>query len=215
MKRALLVLLVFSAAACSRPEPPAPPDLSQKPLWEIEAMAKAEDPGAIAELARRSEAVAYAETVRLREARTAFEAAIASGDETRISALADADNPFALHYEAEKLLGSDQPSVRSQGFAMMEAAAEAGSPDAMVWVGYRMAQGADGYPWKPNSGLLMVQDAARTGHAEAMYTLGLIYSEGPMADPAQAEEWMRKAADAGSAPAADALRRMGRPAGTP
>ncbi|MDZ4762621.1 MAG: hypothetical protein SGJ21_16285 [Alphaproteobacteria bacterium] len=150
---------------------------------------------------------------KLAEARIPFGAAVASGDDARVFELADAGNPLALFYRAEKRLASDKAYEKQEAFADMEAAAEAGSPDAQLWVGFRMAQALEGYPWKPNSGIMMVERAAVQDHLEAMYTLGDLYAQdAPMQDLAKARFWYGKAADAGHMAARDAVARMDREA---
>src|SRR5690606_36260207 len=129
---------------------------------------------------------------------TAFDAALAAGDEEALNLLADEGNGWALHRRALQRLESGDRALERAGFGDMENAADLGHPDSQLWVGLRMAHGRDGYPLKPNSGLMMIERAAKQGHADAMVSLAQLY-EGDqfMADPKKALDWYGKAADAG------------------
>jgi localization factor PodJL len=178
------------------------------PKPETETVQPAADAAAEAEAD-----AALAESQRLEAARTEFQAAVAAGDDDRIFALADEGNPFALFYRGEARLKSDLQYEQQEGFKDMEAAADAGSPDAQLWVGLRMAKGMDGYSYKPNSGLMMVEKAAKAGHGEAMYALGELYESGLMHDIDKAKDWYGKAAVAGVEKAKEALAGLEAPAG--
>lgn len=161
------------------------------------------------ELERRRQGHILEEAEKRAAARTAFQAAVASGDINRIFDLADRNNPFALFFRAEQRLASDDPYLQNEGRRDAEAAASAGDPDAQLWVGYRMSQGIEGYPWKPSSGLRMVEQAANQGDAQAMYVLGQLYEQdAPMQNLTLAREWYERASRAGVAEAKEALAGM-------
>lgn len=194
--------------ACSQPSDPVKNVMTETDE-DLSLASDAGDVDAKLELERRRQAHILAETEKRAAEKTAFRAAVASGDDRRIYDLADSGNPYALFFRAEERLASDDPYLQEEGRHDAEAAASAGSPDAQLWVGYRMSQGIEGYPWKPNSGLRMVEKAANQGHPQAMYVLGQIYEQSaPMQDLALAREWYARAAQAGVAEAKEALAGM-------
>ena len=200
--------LCFLFLACSQPSEPIR-NLASETDENLTRASEAGDPNAQLELERRRQAAILEEAERREAARTAFQAAVASGDDGRINDLADRKNPFALFFRAEQRLASENPYLQEEGRLDAEAAASAGSPDAQLWVGYRMSQGIEGYPWKPNSGLRMVEKAANQGHPEAMYMLGQLYEQNaPMQDLTLARDWYQRAAQAGVKEAKEALAGM-------
>jgi TPR repeat protein len=197
-------------SACSDP-PAQERDFSKESDEVVSAASAAGDRGAQIEQTRRDQARLLEEANRKAQEQTAFQAAVASGDDTRIFALADQGNPYALFYRAEQHLSSGDPGMWSLGRADAEAAAAGGAPDAQLWVGYRMSQGMEGYPWKPSSGLRLVEQAAKQGHAQAMYTLGQLYEQdAPMQDLKLARDWYTRAAAAGVTEAKEALAGLDR-----
>lgn len=183
--------LALALAACGGGKAAAPkaPDLSTMDKAAISKLADDGDEAAKAELDKRQRA----------EWKKEFDAALAAKDEDKITALADAGNPDALHHHAENLLASQEPPLQRAGFEEMEAAADKGQPDAQLWVGEKMAWGTNGYPWHPASGMKMVEKSALQGNADAMFALAELYfADQPMGDKAKAKEWYEKAAAAGN-----------------
>jgi TPR repeat protein len=89
--------------------------------------------------------------------------------------------------------------LQQGGFEDMEAASEAGLPEAQLWVGQRMAFGKDGYKLQPSSGLKLMEKAAAAGNLEAILAVAGMYAQDAyMADKTKAREWYRRAADKGS-----------------
>ncbi len=187
-------ILALAAAALLVACAPSKPVASQPGVVEDPAVAAA-----------RAEAEAAAK--KLADAKSAFEAAKA--DPETLKALIDAGNPWAIYNRATDELASQDAAQKQLAFRDMEDAADAGVPDALLWVGQRYAEGSDGYPWKPNSGIIMVTRAADAGHAQAMYVLGFLYEKpGPMHDLAKARDWYEKAKAAGWKDAETALAQM-------
>lgn len=150
-----------------------------------------------------------AETDKLAALKPTFDAALATGDPLKVSELADAGNAWALHHRALERVKSHDFMLQQGGFEDMEAAAEAGLPEALVWVGRRKAYGVEGYKLQPNSGLMMMERAARRGNIEAMVAVGEMYEQDAyMQDTAKARSWYERAVAVGSTQAKDALARM-------
>lgn len=191
---------------------------------KLERLSSAGDQKAVAERARRSQAAEAgraAETARLAAekatadaaaeaaGKTAFDAAKAANDNARLEELASAGNHRALFWRAQLRLGSDDSGTKQAGYDDMNAAADMGDADALMWVGFRRAQGIEGYPWNPSTGLQMVERSANLGNRDAMYAAGQIREyAGPLQDLAKAREWYQKAADAGSDAAKSRLAEM-------
>ncbi len=196
---ALVLAPVVLLAACG----PA----TEGPLADIEAKtaaAAAIDPKATAEAAKDK-----ADTEALAAAKPAFAAALATGDPMAVDDLADAGNAWALFHRGKTRLESHDFMLQQGGFEDMEAAAEAGLPEALMWVGRRKAYGVDGYKLQPNSGLMMMERAARRGNVEAMFAVGEMYEQDAyMNDTKKARDWYTRAAEAGSAEAKAALARI-------
>lgn len=162
------------------------------------------DPKAAAEAAKDK-----AETEALAAAKPAFDAALATGDPVAVDDLADAGNAWALFHRGKARLESHDFMLQQGGFEDMEAAAEAGLADALIWVGRRKAYGLEGYKLQPNSGLILMERAARRGNVEAMVAVAEMYEQDAyMNDAKKAREWYTRAAEAGSAEAKAALGRM-------
>ncbi len=169
------------------------------------AAAAAIDPKAAAEAAKDK-----AETDALAAAKPAFDAALATGDPLAIDGLADAGNAWAHYHRGKERVASHDFMLQQGGFEDMEAAAEAGLPEALMWVGRRKAYGVEGYKLQPNTGLIMMERAARRGNLEAMVAVGEMYEQDAyMHDAKKARDWYGRAAEAGSTQAKDALARMG------
>lgn len=170
---------------------------------EAEALA-ALDPKAAAEAAKEK-----AETDKLAAQKPAFDAAKAAGDAAKIDELADGGNAWALHHRAVERIASHDFMLQQGGFEDMEAAADMGLADALMWVGRRKAYGVEGYKLQPNSGLMMMERAARRGNLEAMVAVAEMYEQDAyMNDAKKARSWYERAAEAGSAQAKEALTRM-------
>lgn len=171
---------------------------------EAAAAAAAIDPKAASEAAKDK-----AEADKLAALKPAFDAALASGDPLKIDALADGGNAWALHHRALERVKSHDFMLQQGGFEDMEAAADQGLPEALMWVGRRKAYGVEGYKLQPNSGLMMMERAARRGNVEAMVAVGEMYEQDAyMHDTAKARSWYERAVAAGSTQAKDALARM-------
>lgn len=132
----------------------------------------------------------------------AFEAARAAGDVIQLEELANTGNVHAQYDRALKRLASEDYMLQQGGFEDMEAASEAGLPEAQLWVGQRMAFGKDGYKLQPSSGLKLMEKAAAAGNLEAILAVAGMYAQDAyMADKTKAREWYQRAADKGSAEA--------------
>ena len=193
-----VAVLALTLAACG--------GATDGPSAETEAAeaVPALDPKAAAEAAKDKE-----ETDKLAALKPTFDAALATGDPLKIDELADGGNAWALHHRALERVKSHDFMLQQGGFEDMEAAAEAGLPEALVWVGRRKAYGVEGYKLQPNSGLMMMERAARRGNIEAMVAVGEMYEQDAyMHDTAKARSWYERAVAAGSAQAKDALARM-------
>lgn len=161
-----------------------------------------EDPAAAA-----AKAQAEADAKKLADAKVAFDAA--AGDAEKLHMLEDTLNPWALHRRATERMASQEPGLQQLAYQDMEDAAQAGVPEALMWVGERYAEGKDGYPLKPNTGIIMVTKAAEQGHPQSMYVLGNLYAQaGYMHDMDKAREWFTKAKAAGWKDAEAALAKM-------
>lgn len=162
------------------------------------------DPKAAAEAAKDRE-----ETDKLVAQKPAFDAALAANDADTLDNLADGGNAWALHHRAMQRIESHDFMLQQGGFEDMEAAADHGLPEALVWVGQRKAYGKDGYKLQPNSGLMMMERAARRGNLEAMLAVASMYEQDAyMHDAKKARAWYERASEAGSQGAKDALVRM-------
>jgi TPR repeat protein len=162
------------------------------------------DPKAAAEAAREK-----AETDKLAAQKPAFDAALAANDTAAIDDLADGGNAWALHHRAKQRIESHDYMLQQGGFEDMEAAAELGLAEALVWVGQRKAYGKDGYKLQPNSGLMMMERAARRGNLEAMLAVAVMYGQDAyMHDARKARDWYKRAAEAGSAEAREVLSQL-------
>jgi TPR repeat protein len=134
----------------------------------------------------------------------------AGSDETRIGALADNGNGYALLHRAQNHLSSQDYGQQQDGFSDMEAAAGKGVAEAQLWVGQKMAYGTDGYPWKPSSGLIMIEKAASQGNIDAIMAAGLMYEQdGLMRNLEKAKAWYQRGADLGADKAKQALAKLG------
>lgn len=166
--------------------------------------AAALDPKAAAEAAKEK-----AETDKLAEQKPAFDAALAANDADALDSLADGGNAWALHHRAKERIASHDYMLQQGGFEDMEAAADLGHAEALVWVGQRKAYGKDGYKLQPNSGLMMMERAARRGNIEAMLAVAVMYGQDAyMHDAKKARDWYKRAAEAGSAEAKDVLSQL-------
>lgn len=162
------------------------------------------DPKAAAEAKRDKE-----ESEKLAAQKPAFDAALAANDAEALENLADAGNAWALHHRAVQRIASHDFMLQQGGFEDMEAAADHGLPEALVWVGERKAYGKDGYKLQPNSGLMMMERAARRGNVEAMLAVASMYEQDAyMHDARKARDWYQRASEAGSTVAKDALTRL-------
>lgn len=192
---AVAAALVLAACGAATEGPSADP--------AVEAAA-ALDPKAAAEAARDRE-----ESEKLAAQKPAFDAALAANDAEALDNLADAGNAWALHHRAVQRIASHDFMLQQGGFEDMEAAADHGLPEALVWVGERKAYGKDGYKLQPNSGLMMMERAARRGNVEAMLAVASMYAQDAyMRDARKARDWYERASDAGSTVAKDALTRL-------
>ena len=145
-----------------------------------------------------------------------FEAALASGDETQVDALADGGNAWALHHRALKRIESHDYMLQQGGLDDMQAASDKGLPEAQLWVGQRMAFGKDGYKLQPNSGLKLMEQAAHQGNLEAILAVAAMYQvDTYMHDERKAREWLQRAAALGSDLAKEELKRIDQAAGSP
>ena len=168
------------------------------------AVAETTDPKAAAEAARDKQ-----ETDRLAAQKPAFDAALAAEDAEAIDDLADDGNAWALYHRAMQRMNSHDFMLQQGGFEDMEAAADHGLSEALVWVGQRKAYGKDGYKLQPNSGLIMMERAARRGNLEAMLAVATMYEQDAyMHDRKKARVWYERASEAGSPVAKEALERM-------
>ena len=132
----------------------------------------------------------------------AFEAAKAAGDVIQLEELANTGNVHAQYDRALERLASEDYMLQQGGFEDMEAASEAGLPEAQLWVGQRMAFGKDGYKLQPSSGLKLMEKAAAAGNLEAILAVAGMYAQDAyMADKTKAREWYQRAAGKGSAEA--------------
>lgn len=93
--------------------------------------------------------------------------------------------------------------------AMMQAAADAGSADALFELYVYDATGLTG-PANLNAAMTRLHQAAKLGHARAMANLAGAYATGTgiSRDPSRALTWYLRAAEAGSVRAAATLARM-------
>jgi len=129
----------------------------------------------------------------------AFDEAKAAGDATRLDELADTGNAHAQYERAVRRLASEDYMLQQGGFEDMEAASEAGLPEAQLWVGQRMAFGKEGYKLQPSSGLKLMEKAAAAGNLEAILAVAGMYAQDAyMADKTKAREWYQRAAEKGS-----------------
>lgn len=129
----------------------------------------------------------------------AFDAAKAAGDTIRLEELADTGNVHAQYDRALRRLASEDYMLQQGGFEDMEAASDAGLPEAQLWVGQRMAFGKDGYKLQPSSGLKLMEKAAAAGNLEAILAVASMYAQDAyMHDKKKAREWYQRAADEGS-----------------
>ena len=129
----------------------------------------------------------------------AFDAAKASEDIVRLEELADTGNVHAQYDRALRRLASDDYMLQQGGFEDMEAASEAGLPEAQLWVGQRMAFGKEGYKLQPASGLKLMEKAASAGNLDAILAVAAMYAQDAyMHDRKKAREWYQRAADKGS-----------------
>jgi TPR repeat protein len=196
---ALVLAPAVLLAACG----PATEGPSVDATAEAAAVA-AIDPKAAAEAAKDK-----AETDALAAAKPAFDAALATSDPLAIDDLADAGNAWALYHRGKDRNASHDFMLQQGGFEDIEAAAEAGLPEALMWVGRRKAYGVDGYKLQPNSGLILMERAARRGNVEAMFAVAEMYEQDAyMTDAKKAYDWYTRAAEAGSTQAKDALTRI-------
>jgi hypothetical protein len=209
MRLILLCLSALAVAACG----PGKPDIGKYDDAKLERLAFNGDGAAKQELARRQSIKDDEAAKKARQAsidkntadeakkdidKKAYEAALAAKDETKLFDLADAGNPGALFWRSQKWLKSGNPVEAQQATYDVDTAARAGWPEAMLWVGFRMSQGVDGYANQPASGRDMVEAAAATGLVDAMYAAGQIYDyAGPLHSIDKARVWYQKAADAG------------------
>jgi TPR repeat protein len=174
------------------------------PEADAAAEAAALDPKAAAEAAKEK-----AETDKLAAQKPAFDAALAANDTDTIDTLADGGNAWALHHRAVRRIASHDYMLQQGGFEDMEAAAELGLAEALVWVGQRKAYGKDGYKLQPNSGLMMMERAAKRGNLEAMLAVAVMYGQDAyMHDAKKARDWYKRAAEAGSAEAKSVLSQL-------
>jgi TPR repeat protein len=138
-----------------------------------------------------------------------FDAALVSGDEMQIDALAEAGNAWALHHRALARIGSHDYMLQQGGYDDMQAASDKGLAAAQLWVGQRMAYGQDGYKLQPNSGLMLMEKAAAQGNIDAILAVASMYvQDAYMHDTRKARDWYKRAADLGSADAKTALDQM-------
>ncbi|MEZ6029763.1 MAG: hypothetical protein R3C46_08425 [Hyphomonadaceae bacterium] len=162
------------------------------------------DPKIAAELARDKE-----EMAKVASEKPAFDAALAANDTEALEKLADEGNAWALFHRGIARLDSHDFMLQQGGFEDLEAAADHGLPEALIWVGQRKAYGKEGYKLQPNSGLIMMERAARRGNIEAMLAVAVMYEQDAyMHDQKKARVWYQRAAEAGSPPAKDALARL-------
>lgn len=132
-------------------------------------------------------------------AKPAFDAAKAANDEIKLDELADSGNAHALYDRAVKRIASEDYMLQQGGYDDMQAASELALPEAMLWVGQRMAFGKEGYKLQPSSGLKMMEKAAAQGNLEAIMAVAGMYAQDAyMSDRKKALEWYDRAAKMGS-----------------
>lgn len=158
------------------------------------AAAPAIDPKVAAEMAKLKE---QAEVNAA--AKPAFDAAKAAEDVVKLDELADAGNAHALYDRAIRRLDTEDYMLQQGGYDDMQEASELGLPEAMLWVGQRMAFGREGFKLQPNSGLKLMEKAASQGNLEAILAVASMYAQDAyMHDKRKAEDWYRRAADMGN-----------------
>ncbi|HVY88824.1 MAG TPA: hypothetical protein VG942_08145 [Hyphomonadaceae bacterium] len=169
---------------------------------------KAEAPKPAADAAAPKADPAAELKAKMAAAKAEFDAV--SQDEAKAGELADKGNPYALFYRAQKRLNSGDYSTEQAGFDDMDAAAKAGSADAQLWVGQKMAYGQDGFELKPASGLKMMEKAASQDNIDAILATALFYEQDSfMHDLAKAKQWYERGAALGSDKAKMALEKLG------
>jgi len=106
-------------------------------------------------------------------------------------AKANADYRNALN-----LLGTTDEAKAEEGRALMMSAAEGGSPDAALTLGYYYLKGQYGFPIDSTKALELFEQAGRAGHIDGQYNAGLAYmrGEGTSIDLKKAYSWFLKAA---------------------
>lgn len=167
--------------------------------------AEAIDPKVAAEMEKRKQVLAT-----IAAQKPAFDAAKAAGDTILLDELADTGNVHAQYDRAVQRLASEDYMLQQGGFEDMEAASEAGLPEAQLWVGQRMAFGKDGYKLQPSSGLKLMEQAAAAGNLEAILAVAGMYAQDAyMADKTKAREWYQRGADKGSDEAKSWLETLG------
>lgn len=112
--------------------------------------------------------------------------------------LAQADQKFR---EAVTLLQGGTAEAIQRGRDAMELAAQYGSPDAALNMGYMYLKGQAGLTVDPAKALSYFTKAANAGNIDAMYNTGLAYlrGSGTEVDMEEAFHWFEKAAYAGDA----------------
>ena len=198
MRMLVLTASAFALAACGgATDGPTAGEVATEALAAL-------DPKAVAEAAKDK-----ADSDKMAALKPAFDAALATGDPLKIDELADGGNAWALYHRALERVKSHDFMLQQGGFEDMEAAADQGLPEALMWVGRRKAYGVEGYKLQPNSGLMMMERAARRGNVEAMVAVGEMYEQDAyMQDTAKARSWYERAVAVGSTQAKDALARM-------
>lgn len=172
-------------------------------------IASVEKPDPEAEKAKELAAIIAAE-------KPPFDAALASGDETQVDALAESGNAWALHHRALIRINSHDYMLQQGGYDDMQAASDKGLAAAQLWIGQRMAFGKDNFKLQPNSGLKLMEKAALQGNLEAILAVAAMYQvDTYMHDDRKAREWLKRAADLGSELAKEELSRMDQAAGSP
>lgn len=109
-----------------------------------------------------------------------------------VSSQAQADYEMAYKYMSGDGVEKDQ----SKAIELLTKAADGGSPDAMVALGFYYMKGENGVEQDMAKGFELFTKAAERGDRDAQYNLGLAYvrAQGTPQDFAKAFKWFEKAA---------------------
>lgn len=180
-------------------------DLTGRSVQELTTQAASGDAAAMQELERRAQTVIAEpeEATTIGDPEAEWQAALYSGDQTKIDAMVEAGNVYALTYSASLVGGNPGASEKEKDRArdLLEAAADQGHGQAIYRISEDYLGPSELYPTDEAKAFALGIKAAKAGDHQAMYKTGIRYQYGLATAPqddARAIEWLNKAKAAGN-----------------